>query len=256
MTEKNKLHEILREMKYPADGSTYFAITLIAYEDGSVVYKAQSAFSGFDDDKPHYELRTASEVIPDKMLALWKSLKMPGIVVNNTKDMFVYSIVGGNAIVEKSICEKFFPSIFKEVKMVPTGLVTSSPIHEVEEEEFRRAPTPKLRMKILKRDNYRCRVCGRSSEENVDIVLHVHHFIPAEKGGLTNESNLITLCHTCHYGLDPHFDTQLSDIFQETFTELNEVISDEPHVEYGLGVKRYRELSRKRYRAVVNDKSA
>lgn len=66
-------------------------------------------------------------------------------------------------------------------------------------------------MAVLCRDNRRCRVCGRRPDDDVDIVLEVHHIRPWAKGGATEMSNLITLCHTCHAGLDPHFDRGLFD---------------------------------------------
>ncbi len=247
MTEKKKLHEFVREMKNPIDGNTYHAVTLTANVDGDAIVTTQTGFSGITDEKPHHEIRAACQVIPEKMLNLWAEMKMPGVVVNNMTDLYVFSIIGGNAVVVKSLCERYFPSIFNEITMVKTGLLSSSPIDQIQHDDFRRSPTPKLRMTILKRDNYRCRVCGRSSDDNVDIVLHVHHFIPAERGGLTNESNLVTLCHTCHNGLNPHFDMQLSNVFQETFTEFNNIITNEDnHKDYVDSVVRYRRIMRER----------
>jgi len=43
----------------------------------------------------------------------------------------------------------------------------------------------------------------------LDLVLHVHHIRPWEKVGITDPKNLITLCHTCHTGLEPHDDHSL-----------------------------------------------
>lgn len=54
-----------------------------------------------------------------------------------------------------------------------------------------------LRVRVLERDNYRCRICGASS----DIVeLEVDHIIPVSKGGKTELSNLQTLCRDCNRG--------------------------------------------------------
>lgn len=33
-----------------------------------------------------------------------------------------------------------------------------------------------------------------------------------KNGGLTEDDNLITLCHTCHKGLDPHEDFDLFEL--------------------------------------------
>lgn len=64
--------------------------------------------------------------------------------------------------------------------------------------EQRSMMTPKLRYSILKRDNFRCVLCGRTAEQTRQ--LEVDHIIPMSKGGLTIESNLRTLCFDCNRG--------------------------------------------------------
>lgn len=63
-----------------------------------------------------------------------------------------------------------------------------------------------LRYDILKRDGFRCKLCGRSANDG--IKLHVDHIIPVSKGGKTISSNLRTLCSQCNLGkrdkYDPH----------------------------------------------------
>lgn len=56
-----------------------------------------------------------------------------------------------------------------------------------------------LRFKILERDNFTCRACGRNARED-GVKLHVDHITPVAKGGLTVESNLHTLCQDCNLG--------------------------------------------------------
>ena len=70
-------------------------------------------------------------------------------------------------------------------------------------EEFRRKSersklTPSLRYDILKRDGFRCRLCGRSANSGVE--LEVDHIVPLSKGGATIHSNLQTLCRDCNRG--------------------------------------------------------
>ena len=57
--------------------------------------------------------------------------------------------------------------------------------------------TPKFRYEILKRDKYKCKICGRDSKET---ILHVDHIIPISKGGKTEKNNLQTLCAECNIG--------------------------------------------------------
>lgn len=55
-----------------------------------------------------------------------------------------------------------------------------------------------LRYDILKRDNFKCKICGASMEDGVR--LHVDHIIPVSRGGKTINSNLQTLCELCNLG--------------------------------------------------------
>jgi hypothetical protein len=58
--------------------------------------------------------------------------------------------------------------------------------------------TDSLRYDILKRDNFRCQICGSCASDGVK--LHVDHIIPVAKGGQTVASNLRTLCDRCNMG--------------------------------------------------------
>ena len=64
--------------------------------------------------------------------------------------------------------------------------------------EQRALMTQKLREYIKKRDNYTCCICGNSVEKEPNLLLEIDHIIPISKGGLTEESNLQTLCWKCN----------------------------------------------------------
>lgn len=51
---------------------------------------------------------------------------------------------------------------------------------------------------VLNRDNYTCQCC---KGKHKDSKLEVHHIVFRSQGGSNEESNLITLCHTCHKNL-------------------------------------------------------
>ncbi len=55
-----------------------------------------------------------------------------------------------------------------------------------------------LRYDILKRDGFRCQICGATQADGVQ--LHVDHIIPVSKGGKSIPSNLQTLCSRCNIG--------------------------------------------------------
>lgn len=70
-------------------------------------------------------------------------------------------------------------------------------------EIFRDAERAKMtagrRYDILKRDGFTCQYCGANSITH-GVTLHVDHIKPVAKGGLTENSNLQTLCETCNLG--------------------------------------------------------
>ena len=64
--------------------------------------------------------------------------------------------------------------------------------------------TDQLRYDIMKRDGFRCQLCGRSQADGVK--LHVDHIKPVSKGGKTIPSNLRTLCEQCNLGKKDKYD--------------------------------------------------
>jgi predicted restriction endonuclease len=58
----------------------------------------------------------------------------------------------------------------------------------------------KLRLIVLKRDGFRCRLCGRSPTTDPNTILQVDHIKPWSAGGKTEQENLQTLCLECNMG--------------------------------------------------------
>jgi 5-methylcytosine-specific restriction endonuclease McrA len=66
----------------------------------------------------------------------------------------------------------------------------------------RRARDPiraQMRFRVLQRDGFRCRYCGRSGSAP-GVVLHVDHVVPLAAGGTSTEDNLLTACEECNLG--------------------------------------------------------
>lgn len=57
-----------------------------------------------------------------------------------------------------------------------------------------------LRFKVLRRDFFKCVLCGDNPPRNQSCVLHVDHIHPWSKGGKTEEANLRTPCSVCNIG--------------------------------------------------------
>lgn len=60
--------------------------------------------------------------------------------------------------------------------------------------------TKGMRYDILKRDNFKCVLCGRSPANDPKIILHIDHIIPKSRGGDNKPVNLQTLCSDCNWG--------------------------------------------------------
>lgn len=63
-----------------------------------------------------------------------------------------------------------------------------------------RGVTTRMRFLVMKRDNFKCCMCGRSPSTTPGLELHIDHIIPWSKGGETIMDNLQTLCNECNLG--------------------------------------------------------
>ncbi len=70
----------------------------------------------------------------------------------------------------------------------------SSPVNDA------RFPNLRMRWRVLNRDSFRCRSCGRSPAVELGVILRVDHMVPWSKGGTTEAENLQTLCERCNLG--------------------------------------------------------
>jgi hypothetical protein len=63
------------------------------------------------------------------------------------------------------------------------------------------------RFRVMLRDEFRCRLCGRSPATHSGMHLEIDHVVPWSKGGETTDDNLQTLCSDCNRGKwDSHED--------------------------------------------------
>lgn len=231
------LDEILRSMRRHDPDARYYALTVGADENGQLTWSAQSHWVGPSPTKKRWEMRAASIVDADKMAHLWQAVGERHVVVQNTEQLAVWLTLGGHALVDEAIAQEHLPDFIAPKEVALTGPFRFVSLSEVPPEAFARAPTKKQRMRVLKRDDFRCRVCGRRSSDHVDIELHVHHIRPHGLGGLTEHDNLITLCSTCHTGLDPHEEHRLFFLGQ---VDLDTHLL--PRGSYRQDVERYRQL--------------
>jgi hypothetical protein len=63
-----------------------------------------------------------------------------------------------------------------------------------------RSVSVQLRYRILRRDKFKCRACGRSPATHHNVDLEVDHIVPWSAGGETVVKNLQALCQKCNRG--------------------------------------------------------
>lgn len=211
MENHPSLRERLENMssRTPRKTSQYYAVTLLGEADGNTYHSVYSHWVGYKDDDLRIELRKASLIWADRVVGAYRNNGERCLVVDDSTEFNIFVLVGGHAVVERFLAENAIPTWLASIPVAHDSFGGFVAADMLPNTAMNRAPTPKVRMKILQRDDFRCRICGRKASDHVDVELHVHHIRPWAQGGLTLENNLITLCHTCHKGLDPHFNPNL-----------------------------------------------
>ena len=132
----------------------------------------------------------------------WTWLREHHLVIKSRAALRHFVAVGGHAFVKGSLLKAWWPDSLAPIECtrcherMPWISVSHQP--KSIGERFARGG---LRQAVLARDEHRCRLCGRSPDDALDVKLDVHHVVPYSRGGMTIGHNLITLCKTCHDGL-------------------------------------------------------
>lgn len=142
--------------------------------------------------------RISEDDLIQNMKTVWDSLKRQPSVTEMQKPLSEYSasVYTGrwgswvNAL--KAFVEAMNGSKGKGGKIKPK--------RSIQQRKTSRVIASGLRFEILKRDNYKCMLCGRSPAVNPKVKLHVDHIKPWSKGGETVRGNLQTLCEDCNLG--------------------------------------------------------
>lgn len=232
--------ELINELKTIDCNVEYYAITLLGTSDGRIHWSTQTHWAGWVGGKPGREIREASIVNADFMAKYWTDVGQGYLVVTSIRALVAYLRLGGNAFVSKAIAEKYLNDMVKPQETAFAGFAGFKFAKNLPPETFKRAPRPKHRMRIIQRDNSKCKICGRRPDNCSDIELHVHHILPWEKGGLTEDDNLVTLCHTCHAGLEPHSQLSVLSLVKPDAFEFN---TEKARQEYFEGVRSYRDIA-------------
>ncbi|MDF1617289.1 HNH endonuclease [Petrocella sp. FN5] len=232
--------ERLRNKQIDED-KQYFLITITANKKGEILSECFSQFAGFTKSSKRCELRKARYIDPVYWRDYQKSIGEPALILDNEEDLWVFDIYGGIAIIEESICEEYFPQFTTPFEVIQVDFEYGYVSPELVPKYVFGKVTPKNRRKILNRDVNRCKLCGSSKEDCRHVSLELHHILPQEKGGLTIDSNLITLCRICHMSLKPHYDRELYDYITEKSVNMN--LND-----YVEGLQNYQKIIKRQLR--------
>lgn len=96
--------------------------------------------------------------------------------------------------------EKFVAYINNEENISSEEAIQNIEIELSSRHKTKRNINWRLRFIVMRRDNFKCKKCGRSPATDPTIILHVDHKTAWTNGGETMLENLDTLCSICNIG--------------------------------------------------------
>jgi len=193
-----------------------FSVALIARRCGS--YKAALERAGLTVS-PLYHEKVPEDDLFENLEHLWESLgRQP-----KTDDF-----VKPHSRFSREVYRHRFGSIRKALEAFVASIETDQSHREERPEPQAHAPDGfqstirhrtsrtiswRIRFLVMRRDNFKCRITGRSPATDPTVILEVDHIVPWEKGGETVMENLQTLVKQINIGksnLDMHADGQPS----------------------------------------------
>lgn len=202
--EESVIRTWLEKMsQLPANAdSGFYALSLGADDDGNIFYETQTCWAGYADDGHRVELREA-RLVTTRLADHWTTIGTPGVYIHNLDHLMLFFLRGGNALVVHLVAKVALADLLAPEAAYRTGARKFLGGDFAGPDALKRKTPQKLRLQFIQRAKGRCRVCGRYPDNYLDLELHVHHIRPWGHYGLTHMENLITLCQTCHKGLDP-----------------------------------------------------
>jgi len=96
--------------------------------------------------------------------------------------------------------EKFISFVNKEENISSELGIQNAKVEPITRHKTQRNINWRLRFIVMRRDNFKCKNCGRSPATDPSIILHVDHIKAWANGGETILENLQTLCSKCNIG--------------------------------------------------------
>jgi hypothetical protein len=96
--------------------------------------------------------------------------------------------------------EKFVAYANKEEHISSEAGIKSLKIEPTTKHKTARIPNWRLRFLVMRRDDFKCKLCGTSPAIKSGTILHIDHIKAWTNGGETVIENLQTLCDQCNIG--------------------------------------------------------
>lgn len=217
----------------------WYAFSQFGTSEGKLFVGSQTEWTGFSEERPFRECRAPRLVHPARWREGISRIHELPITVRDETSLFAWMILGGEALVESSVMKQYLPTWLEPYECGriagQDGWISTQ---SVAKSALNHAPTPAIRAKVLLRDGRKCRLCGRSPDEDPHAFLEAHHGVPwgAFQSGLTVLENLFTLCNTCHRGITGGMERDFL-----VSINANELVStDVERIQYFEGVLCYR----------------
>src|SRR3546814_6156951 len=120
------------------------------------------------------QFRDSLLVRADRVVEIYRDNKERCLVVDDESDFSVFLLVGGHAVIECNVAESAIPEWLVQTLAIQEGLVGFVAADLLPNTAMNRAPTQKVRMRVLQRDSFRCRICSRSVSHLVEGELTVN----------------------------------------------------------------------------------
>jgi len=119
-------------------------------------------------------------------------IELPEVAVPYPEYRFEYVSAGGNSA-QRTIIRMDTPTVDALIERLSERIrFRASAAGQ------RALMTAKLRSFIKQRDSFTCQACSLSTRDEPNLLLEVDHIVPISRGGLSEMSNLQTLCWRCN----------------------------------------------------------
>ena len=229
---------------------TYFAVTL-RDTHGKLERSFQSSFAGFPEGVgpgEGIELREASPVYPDKMIALWEGIGQDWMVVSDPVHLIRFLLLGGNALISEHLAREHF-SDFVEPHLCISKGAGGFMRYRPDAPDLTVRSRRKQKQRIRDRDGHRCQLCGVQPTEDDQTKPEIHHIRPFSQDGPTVDPNLITLCRECNQALGQEF---RPDLYWTTGGPINSATDSENPQAHQRSVENYRRRVAQMFKAQRN----